>query len=108
MEISLQKGKEIKVFSLSGWYTDYAYATGEFHGLVSKAYIDALGLTVEQDGILCLSAKAGKQSRLLEELLAVPLRNGQEFESTYDTQDETKDTIGIMIAMVGIMGGLFF
>lgn len=106
MEISLQKGKEINVFSLSGWYTDYAYATGEFHGFVSKAYVDALGLTVEQDGILCLSAKAGKQSRLLEELLAVSLRNGQEFESTYDTQDETKDTIGIMIAMVGIMGGV--
>lgn len=106
MEISLRKGKKVKVFSLSGWYTDYSYATGEFHGLVSKAYTDALGLTAEKDGVLCLSAKAGKQRRLLEELLSVSLRDGQEFESTYDTQDETDDTTGAMIGTVGIMGGL--
>lgn len=44
MEISLQKGKEIKVFSLSGWYTDYAYATGNFMGLFLRHISTRLGL----------------------------------------------------------------
>jgi len=106
MEISLQEEKGKKVFYLSGWYTGYAHATGEHQGFVSKAYTEALGLTVRKDGILCLSAKTGKQSVLLEELLDVSLRSKQEFETVYDVQDENKDTILVTAAAIGIMGGI--
>lgn len=106
MEISLQEEKGQKVFYLSGWYTGYAHATGEHQGFVSKAYTEALGLTARKDGILCLSAKTGKQRVLLEELLDVPLRGTQEFETVYDVQDENKDTILMAAVVIGIMGGI--
>lgn len=106
MEISLRGGKGKKIFYLSGWYTDYAYATGEHKGFVSKAYIEALGLMIQKDGILCLSSKAGKQSALLEELMNVSLRDKQEFKTVYDVQDENKETILMAVAVIGIMGGI--
>ena len=106
MEISLQEEKGKKEFYLSGWYTGYAYATGEYQGFVSKAYTEALGLTIQKDGILRISAKAGKQSILLEELLDVTLRGKQKFEAIYDVQDGNKRTMFVIAAAIGIMGGI--
>ena len=106
MEVFLQGESGETKFFLSGWYTGYANATGEHQGLVSKAYTKALGLTVRKNGVLCLSAKTGRQDSLLEELLDVDLRNGQEFQSVYDVQDESGHTVLMMAAAIGMMGGI--
>lgn len=105
MNIVLSAGSEERTFQLSGWFTDYANNLTGFQGLVSKAYTDSLGLTVEKDGVLCLSAKAGRQSDLLNELKEkVTLKSGQEFDSTYDVQEENGDTILVVVSAVGLMG----
>lgn len=105
MEVVLDMGSGKKSFQLSGWFTDYSYSAGGFQGFVSKAYIDTLGLTVQESGILCLSAKTGRQEKLLEELMSdVTLQKGQEFEATFDVQEEKGDTLLVLIVVIGIIG----
>lgn len=105
MEITLKTESVPRTFRLSGWYTDYASTFGGFLGLVSEEYLDLAGKTLEQDGILSLSAKNGKKEDLLRELDSlVELKKGQELESAWDVQEENQGN-GIVIAcVVGIMG----
>lgn len=105
MEIVLQTDSGEKIFSLSGWFQDYGYGAGGFQGFVSKEYADKLGLTVEEDGILQISAKTGRQGQLLEELKnLVSLRDGQEWESVYDVQDENGENTVVVIFCIGFIG----
>lgn len=107
MEIVLVSGTEQKKFVLSGWFTDYAVTAGGFHGFVSEAYTRSLGLTGEKDGVLSLSAKSGKQGKLLEELdRLVTLSKGQEFETSYDAQEESQGDNLVILAVLGLMGGI--
>lgn len=107
MEILLTTGSVRKKFVLSGWFTDYTSAFGSFQGLVSKEYADAQHKTVEGDGILCMSAKAGKQAELLEELnRLLTLHPGQKFETVYDVQQENQQnalTVVFAIAVISLI-----
>lgn len=105
MNIVLNVASEETIFQLSGWFTDYISGSNGFQGFVSKAYTDAIGLTVEKDGVLCMSANPGRQSNLLSELEEkVTLKNGQEFDSIYDAQEENSDTILVTAVAIGLMG----
>lgn len=107
MKIALTSGSEQKEFLLSGWFTDYTVISGGFHGFASKTYIQSLGLTKEHDGVLSLSAQSGKQAALLEELnRLVSLHPGQEFETSYDVQEENFGDTLVIVAAIGLMGGI--
>lgn len=106
MDITLMLDGAEKAFRLSGWFTDYGFTAGGFHGFVSKSYSDALGLTAEKDGMLSISAKAGSQSSLIEELEnSVKLKDDQEIQSSYDVQDENSSN-AIVVAVAVIFIGL--
>jgi len=104
MEIKLkQDGKDLS-FRLSGWYTDYGYTSGGFQAFISNDYVNGLGLDIENNGILCMSAKHGKQSELLESLEKVPLNKGQEIQGEFDIQQENNDTVIVTAACLLVMG----
>lgn len=105
MEISLTVNNTEQTFHLSGWFTDYSFTAGGFQGFVSKTYADSLGLTVEQDGMLSMSAKVGAQAALLEELDSqLTLKSGQVIDSTYDVQDENNSNMVVVVVAVSIIG----
>lgn len=105
MEIVLSDGSKERVFLLSGWFRDYSTSSGGFHGLVSKSYTEALGLTEQENGVLCLSAKTGRQSELLEELQdKVSLQKGQEFEASFDVQEENSGNNLVIVVTIGLIG----
>ena len=107
MEIEMQSDSSNQAYRLSGWFTEYTYSRNGFLGFVSEKYVDELGLTVEKDGSLCLSAKPGKQGRLLEELEElVTLHGGQEFQTSWDVQEESTGNAFVVAAAIGIMGFL--
>lgn len=91
-----KKDMEIKLngnsFRLSGWFTDYSYGSKGYKGFISDAYVDKAGLTVEKDGILCISSKPGKQEELIESLSSLNLRKEQHIQSSFDIQEENKST----------------
>ncbi len=92
-------------FVLSGWFKDYQNFGSGYQALVSKAYADSQGLTVEKNGRLSMSSKPGSQSKLLEELEHnVSLNGGQEFEAAFDLQEESGSNSLIIAAMIGLIG----
>lgn len=92
-------------FVLSGWFKDYENFGSGYQALVSKVYTQIRNLTAEENGRLSLSAKSGSQSQLLEELEeAVTLNEGQEFEATFDVQEESGSNAIVIAVMVGIIG----
>lgn len=106
MNIHLQlKDGTKEYFVLSGWFKDYKNFGSGYQALVSKAYTDSQGLSAEKNGKLSLSAKSGSQSKLLEELEKnVALNDGQEFEATFDLQEESGSNTLIIAAMIGLIG----
>lgn len=105
MDIVLKSGKEEKTFRLSGWFMDYAYSQKGYQGFVSKRCVDSLGLTLEKDGVLSISAKSGKQDALLEELeRLITLREEQEFDISWDVQEESGGNARVIAAAIGMMG----
>lgn len=105
MNIHVKSNGEEKIFKLSGWFTDYGFTAGGFQGFVSKDYSDNLGLTVEKDGILSMSAKTGAQAKLLEELNnSLTLKDGQTIDSSYDMLDESGSNKVIMVAVFALIG----
>jgi len=103
MEIILYNGSSEKIFTLSGWFTDYVSFSNTCQGFVSKAYTESLGLTVKENGVLCLSCKPGKQDDLREELLLVDLRDGQEFDFGWDVQGESVSNAAAIAAAIGLI-----
>ncbi|MDE6568798.1 MAG: ABC transporter permease, partial [Lachnospiraceae bacterium] len=82
MDIVLVMDSGQKNFHLSGWFTNYGSSVGGFQALVSGAYVSSVHKTVEQDGVLSISAVVGKKDLLLKELKSqVSLKQGQEFEA---------------------------
>ncbi len=99
-----EKDMEVKLkqhlFKLSGWFTDYSYNPGGYQGFVSEAYINKLGLTVENNGILCISAKPGKQQKLIINLDSLQLKKGQQIQSQYDIQSENNHSTLVTIITI--------
>lgn len=105
MDITVTVDGEPQTFQLCGWFTDYCFTAGGFQGFVSKAYADSLGLTVEENGTLSMSAKVGAQGVLLEELdRQVTLEKGQMIDSTYDVQDENGSNVLVAVVSMAIVG----
>ncbi|MBO4998207.1 MAG: FtsX-like permease family protein [Lachnospira sp.] len=105
MKLTLLMEGEAKSFVLSGWFTDYSTTSGGFHGFVSKKYMDAKGLSIEKNGVLCLSSKIGKQTELYDELdVSVKLDKGQEFETTFDVQEENGSNALVIVVLIGMLG----
>lgn len=105
MEISLLTDGETKLFTLSGWFTDYTNSQDGFQGFVSKAYADQLGLTAEKDGRLSISAKIGLQEKLSDSLDAeVQLQDGQDFDYTSDMLNETVSNRVLIAGLFGTIG----
>ena len=104
-KLTLMIDGEKRDFTLCGWFKDYAFSPGGFHGFVSRSNVEARGLTIEQDGVLCLSAKAGKSTVLQEELDSlVKLDKGQEFDASFDIQEENGSNILVIAVAIGLMG----
>lgn len=105
MDIVLVMDSAQKTFHLSGWFTNYASSAGGFQALVSRAYVSSVHKTVEQDGILSISAAVGKKELLLKELESkVTLKQGQQFETFWDVQEENRDSAFIIACAIGLMG----
>lgn len=107
MDIKLkQDGKDI-VFKLSGWFTDYAYSKGGFRGFISENYVKKLGMTKEKNGVLCISAKSGRQQELYSIIEAkVKLKEGQKWDVVFDIQEENNDTFVVTAVCVLLLGSI--
>ena len=82
-----------KTFRLSGWYTDYI-TEGLGIALFSQDFRKAEGYTMEKDGRLSISCKAGRSSQCLAQLEeAVPLAKGQTFDFTFDPQQQNPEDL---------------
>ncbi len=105
MDITLKTDGAEKGFKLSGWFTDYSFTAGGFQGFVSKKYSDSLGLTVEKDGMLSLSAKLSSQGELLAELEEnVSLKDGQEIQSAWNVEEESVSNTLVAVVAIGFIG----
>lgn len=105
MKLSLSIDGVKKELALCGWFTDYSTTSGGFHGFVSKKYVDAKGLTTEQNGVLCISSKTGKQTELYNELdTTIKLHPGQQLESSFDVQEENGGNILVITVLIGSLG----
>lgn len=105
MDIVLVIDSVQKTFHLSGWFTDYSSSAGGFQALVSEAYVSSVHKTVEQDGMLSISAVVGKKDFLLKELESkVTLKQGQQFEAFWDVQEENQGSAVVVACAIGLMG----
>lgn len=105
MDIVLVMDSVQKTFHLSGWFTDYSSSAGGFQALISEVYVSSLHKTVEQDGMLSISAVVGKKDLLLKELESkVTLKQGQEFEAFWDVQEENQGSALVVACAIGLMG----
>lgn len=105
MDIVLVMDSVQKTFHLSGWFTDYASSAGGFQGFLSKEYVSSIHKTVEQDGVLSISAVAGKKDLLLEELESkVKRKQEQKLEAFWDVQEENQGNAFVIVCAIGLMG----
>lgn len=109
MDINLRQktklGLEQKTYLLSGWFTSYDIMGGKGIALLSKAYCESNGFSMEENGRLTISAPTGKDNYVSQQLVYnIPLQQGQEFQSKGNiiSQDE-----GIYIWIVIILMALF-
>ncbi|MGN0390542.1 MAG: ABC transporter permease, partial [Wujia sp.] len=102
--VSLYMNGEKTEFVLSGWFN---YFGRKNLCLVSKAYVDKQGYRMEDCGRISMSAKEGKQEALRDELeKQVKLRAGQDFDVTYDVQEENSGNrivIAVCICLIALM-----
>lgn len=104
MKITLNINNTPQSFFLSGWFTDYSFSSNGFQGFVSEEYTKSNHFSMEHDGILSISAKAGSQAKLKQELEnSLTLTDGQTIEGQYDVQNETGSTTTVIIVSVGLI-----
>lgn len=65
-KVTLYDGKREENFTLSGWYRDYIY--GKAVGLVSKEYVQKMGLDKRENKTLSISAKGDRKYILYKKL----------------------------------------
>lgn len=65
-KVTLYDGKREETFTLSGWYRDYIY--GKAVGLVSKEYVQKMGLDKRENKTLSISAKGDRKYILYKKL----------------------------------------
>ncbi len=96
VEVMLDDQKQ--EFVLCGWYQGYSMINPI---LVSKCYTDALGLSFDTDGQLCISARNGNSDDTYDEIVDhVVLRDDQGLNIKYDVMQEKNQTrFGILLAV---------
>ena len=80
-KVTLLRGGERETFVLCGWFQEYVYRSYDFRGLVSEAYCDKHGYTMEKNGLLCFSAPFGYMYAMMEHM-ALPKVGWEQFWST--------------------------
>lgn len=112
MEIKLSfPGAPEEPFFLRGWYTEYA-ATSDGTALLSEAYCEAHGLTVEEQGSALLSVKKGEEKNITPRLMQdVQPSDGQGFlggaeASRQDVSIPAVIGIALLIVLIALSGYL--
>lgn len=110
MDITLtyvtQNGETTDTFQLSGWFTNYrSFGSGGIGtALVSEQFCEENGFTLENNGMIAMSANTGKQWDALVNLQdGVMLNTGQEFTTTYDLSEDNAGTATAAIIVVGML-----
>ncbi len=86
-----------QTFTLSGWYRDY----GPSAAFCSAQYAQEQGKKIEQDGILSVSCKLGKQNEVYAALNDLPRTQSQTLEATFDVQSE--NSTNLLVIAVAIL-----
>lgn len=91
-------------FIISGIYTDYAFTQGNGLMLVSKEFVNNNKLSLQDDGILCMSVK-GKYKETSPKILKenIILNKGQEFIYNYELYGDSLEYIINGVLLVGII-----
>lgn len=91
-------------FIISGIYTDYAFTQGNSLMLVSKEFVNNNKLSLEGDGILCMSVK-GKYKKTSPKILKenIIINKGQEFIYNYELDGDSLESIINGVLLVGII-----
>lgn len=106
IELTLGDGTE-RTFSLSGWFKDYASFSGSREALVSKTYVEEQGFSLEENGLLAISAKSGMQEDVLAQLERnVELTGEQEFVTSYDMQSESAGNALVLALLAVLIGAI--
>lgn len=91
-------------FIISGIYTDYAFNQGNSLMLVSKEFVNNNKLSLEGDGILCMSVK-DKYKKTSPKILKenIIINKGQEFIYNYELDGDSLESIINGVLLVGII-----
>ena len=91
-------------FIINGIYTDYAFTQGNSLMLVSKEFVNNNKLSLEGDGILCMSVK-GKYKKTSPKILKenIIINKGQEFIYNYELDGDSLESIINGVLLVGII-----
>lgn len=91
-------------FIISGIYTDYAFTQGNSLMLVSKEFVNNNKLSLEGDGILCMSVK-DKYKKTSPKILKenIIINKGQEFIYNYELDGDSLESIINGVLLVGII-----
>lgn len=106
IKVSWKIGEEVKEleFILSGYFTNYDFVQDTGYLMVSKEFIEKNGLSLENNGTVFMTIKSNEKAGapdLLEK--EIPLKEGQEFNYNYDTEDEVSSGVLASMATVGII-----
>lgn len=102
---------EKKDFQLSGWYQDYGISAQAGIGLLSNAFCDSQGYSLEQDGALGITSKSRQQNQCLDQLQKeIRLKTGQKFDSSFNPDQNSSDLLMafasiLMIALFIVLSG---
>lgn len=106
IKLSYKIKEEIKEeeFIISGIYTDYAFTQGNGLMLVSKEFVNNNKLSLQSDGILCMSVK-GKYKETSPKILKenIILNKGQEFIYNYELYGDSLESIINGVLLVSII-----
>lgn len=93
-----------KDFILSGYYTDYAVMEDTGKILVSKSFVDANKLNLQDNGNLVMDVGSKYKSSASDILnKEIKLNNNQKFSYNYDISQDSLDTLLATVAMVLII-----
>lgn len=100
----ISEGSKTRKFILSGTFVDFGFRNNIFYGYVSEKYVHSLGKTAENDGVLEISSKSGRQAALIEEIeSSITLKPYQELYSNEYSEKESKSTSLIIAAIIAFI-----
>lgn len=101
----LRDGKA-ETFTLCGWFWEYVNRSYDFRGLVSKAYCEKQGYTMEKNGMLCFSAPYGYMYAMMAKMKLPPTDWEQYWWTFYEEVLEGSFYQGIAIIITLVLAVL--